>query len=107
MSTPQLRAFRPLGNNKTVNIVTTTASQTLNIPNWPLGTRALRVVNLGTDTSFIEFTATVGLVAAVTTSMPLLPNSVEIFTVTNEMNNMRVIGTAGGNTVYITYGEGM
>lgn len=106
-STSQLRAFRPLGNNKTVNIVTTVATQTLAIPNTPFGTRALRVVNSGVDITFIEFTATTGLVAATTTSMPMLGNTTEIFTIANEMNNIRVIGAAGGNTIYITYGEGL
>lgn len=107
MSSAQLRAFRPLGNNQTVSVLTTTASQALTIPASPLGTRALRFVNVGTDPSFIEFGVATGPAAATTTSMPLLPNSVEVFTFANDFTTVRVIGTAGGSTLYITYGEGL
>lgn len=107
-STAQLRAFRPLGNNKTVNIVTTVASQNLPIPDSPLGTRAIRIANVGTELTFIELTTTVGGAAAAnTTSMPLLGNTVEVLTFSNDLTSIRVIGVAGGNTVYVTYGEGL
>lgn len=107
MSDPQLRAFRPLGNNKTVNILTTAASQTLAVPDSPLGTRAVRILNSGTELTFIEFTTAAGAAAAATTSMPMVGNSVEVFTFPNDVTQLRVIGVAGGNTVYVTYGEGM
>ncbi len=107
MSSLQLRAFRPLGTNRTVNLLTTTGSVSLLIPQVPFGTRSLRVVNAGTDTTFIEFAGAAGATAAVTTSMPMLPNTVEVFTLANDIITLRVIGTAGGNTLYITYGEGL
>lgn len=104
-STAQLRAFRPLGNNKTVSIVTTTSGQTLAIPDL-LGTRAVRVVNSGTDISFIELAGS-GIAAGPSSSMPLLANTTSIFTLGNDQTTLRVIGVAGGNTVYVTYGEGL
>lgn len=106
MSTLQLRAFRPLGNNKTVSIVTTGASQSLTIPDVPFGTRSVRIVNSGTDISFIEF-AQGTITAALATSMPMLPNTVEVFTIGNDITTLRVIGAAGANNLYVTYGEGL
>lgn len=103
----QLRAFRPLGNNQTVNIAVTASSQSLTIPGVPYGTRAVRIVNLGTDTIFIEFQdAATG--AAVATSMPMVANTVEVFTLPNDKLTIKVIGAAGAlSTMYVTYGEGL
>lgn len=105
--TAQLRAFRPLGNNRTVSIAVTNASQSLTIPDTPYGTRAVRIVNLGTDTIFIEFQET-ATAAAVATSMPMIANTVEVFTLPNDKLTIKVIGAAGGlSTMYVTYGEGL
>lgn len=106
MST-QWRAFRPLGKNRTVNLLTTAAAQGLSIPDSPLGVRALRIVNSGTDTTFIELVDATGPAATITTSMPMLPNTVEVFTSANDITTLSIIGAAGGNTVYVTYGEGL
>jgi len=103
----QTRAFRPLGNNKSFGIVTTAVSAGVTLPDVPFGTRAFRIVNSGSDMTFIEFSFTGGAAAATTTSMPMLPNTVEVFTVTNDQTIIRVIGAAGGNTLYITPGEGL
>lgn len=103
VSTGQLRAFRPLGNNKTVNLVVSAASQNLTIPDQ-LGTRSIRIVNSGTNLIFVEFgTAT----ATAATSMPLLGNTVEVFTFANDITALQIISTGAGNTVYVTYGEGL
>lgn len=106
-SSAQLRAFRPLGNNKTTSVLTTTAPLAITISDFPFGTRALRVVNSGTDVTFVEIAQAGVSIPATATSMPLLGNTVEVFTITNENTLFRVIGLAGGNTVYITPGEGM
>jgi hypothetical protein len=107
MSTGQIRAFRPLGNSKTVNVVTTTASAFLQVPDT-LGTRSVRIVNSGTDITFIEFTpGPFGVAATVAASMPMLPNTVEVFLLQNDLAYLKVIGVAGGNTIYVTYGEGL
>lgn len=106
MSSSQLRAFRPLGVNKTVLLAVTAASLSLPIPDVPFGTRALRVANIGTQTVFLDFVTTVG-VASVTTSIPLLANTVEIFTIGNDITALQAIAPAIGSTLYITYGEGL
>ena len=106
MSSLQLRAFRPLGTNKTVNLPVTAAAQFLAIPDT-LGTRAVRLVNLGADTVFIEFVQNAET-AALTTSMPMLPNTAEVFTLALDVVRLSVIGAAGtGSTLYATYGEGL
>lgn len=105
MSTPQLRAFRPLGNNKTVNLAVTAAAQFLSIPD-SLGTRSVRLVNSGTATIFIEFVQA-SQTAALTTSLPMLPNTVEVFTLPTDVTRLSVIGTGTTNTLYVTYGEGL
>lgn len=104
--TTQIRAFRPLGNNRTSSFTTTAASQRTAILDTPYGTRALRVVNSGTDITFIEL----GIItsnAIITSSMPMLGNTVEVFTIANDIAYVAFIGAAGGNTVYITAGEGL
>ncbi len=106
MSTLQLRAFRPLGNNKTVSLAVTAAEQKLTIPDVPFGTRSVRLVNLGTDTIFIEFVQ-LAQTAAVATSMPMLPKTVEVFTLANDVSRLSVIGTTTTSTLYVTYGEGL
>lgn len=103
-----IRAFRPLGVNKTFSIAVTAASQTLVIPDTPFGTRALRLVNSGSQLIFVDFlnSGQAG-VASVTTSMPLFPNTVEVFTIGNDIGSMVVIAGAVGSTLYATYGEGL
>ena len=108
MSGLQIRAFRPLGINKTINITVTIASQTLAIPDTPFGTRALRMVNSGSQLVFVDFinSGATGT-ASLTTSVPLLPNTVEVFTIGNDIGSMVVIAPAAGSALYITYGEGL
>lgn len=105
--TMQIRAYRPLGNNKTVNLVVGTASTSLAVPDVPFGTRALRIANIGTQVVFIELTTGTAIAASLTTSVPLLPGSVEVFTLANDITHVATIAAATGSTLYITYGEGM
>lgn len=105
MST-QKRAFRPQGVNNTVNLAVTAASQLLAIPNTAQGTRSVRVVNSGTQTVFLDFVTTTGTAVA-TTSMPVLANTVEVFTFGNDVTHITAIAAATGSTIYITPGEGL
>lgn len=108
MSVGQIRAFRPLGNNKTVSMLTTTGVTSVTVPDRPFGTQSVRIVNSGTDITFIELTVNPGAaIPAIITSMPLLGNTAEVFLFQNDLNFIRAIGVAGGNTLYITYGEGL
>jgi len=106
MSTAQLRAFRALGVNKTVNVAVTAASQALTIPDVPFGTRSLRLANIGTQTVFIDFGTTSGT-ASLTTSIPLIANTSEVFTIDNNITYVNVIAASTGSTMYATYGEGL
>lgn len=102
----QKRAFRPQGVNNTVNLAVTGTSQTLAIPNTAQGTRALRIVNSGTQTVFLDFVTTTGTAVA-TTSMPMLANTIEIFTFGNDITHVSAIAATTGSTIYITPGEGL
>lgn len=100
------RAFIPFGNNQTINFLTTAVSQSLSLPVL-YGTRQIRLVNAGSDITFINFSGAGQPAPAVTNATPLAPNSVEILTVGNDQTVIRAIGAAGGNTLYITVGEGL
>jgi hypothetical protein len=106
MSVTLIRAFRPLGTNKTVNLVVTAVAAQLTIPDSPLGVRALRIANVGTTPIFIEFGDTT-TTASVTTSMPILANTVEVFTLDYTDTIVSAIAAGAGSTMYITYGEGL
>ena len=106
MSDLQLRAWRPLFPASTVNVAASAASQYVAAPNTPLGTRSVRVVNLGTATVFLEFVESAAGTASATTGVPVLPNTVEVFTFSNDKTGIDVIGAAG-STVYFTFGEGL
>ena len=106
MSTMQLRAFRPLGNNRTQSQAVTAANASVLINDTPLGTRAIRLVNAGADTIFIELSTGAG-VAAAATSMPMLPNTTEVLTFARDLTHVNVVGLATGSTLYITTGEGL
>ena len=108
MSGMQIRAFCPLGVNKTVNVAVSVVSQSLAIPDTPLGTRAIRLVVLGTQPIFIELVKQNRAAGATTTtSMAMLNNSVEVFTLPNDVTALVVIAAATGSTLYMTYGEGI
>jgi hypothetical protein len=105
--TTQIRAFRPSVQNGTVNIAVTASNQVLTLGSpVPQGTQALRVANIGTQTVFIEL-GTSAAVAAVTTSMPLLANTTEVFTIKNDITSIAVIAGNTGSTIYVTAGEGL
>jgi hypothetical protein len=101
--TTQTRAFRPLA--ATQNTAVTSASQTLTFT-YVAGTRAIRVCNVGTDTVFINIISTAS--ATVAAGVPILANTCDWFTITNDQTTIKFIGAAGGlSTLYVTVGEGM
>lgn len=107
MST-QKRAWRPLFENDTVSAAVGVTAGFLAFPKTPFGTRAIRLVNVGTAIVFIEFTEVVGNATATTTnSIPILPNTVEVFTIANDEVGLSHIGSATGSTLYFTCGEGL
>lgn len=104
--TTQIRAWRPLFPASTVNVVASGASQYVAAPNTPLGVRAVRIANIGTEVVFIELVESAAGVASAATGVPILPNTVEVMTFANDKTGVAVIGAAG-STVYFTFGEGL
>jgi hypothetical protein len=100
MSTGILRTFRPLA--ETQNIAVTDSDQTVTLNNT-IGTRAIRFVNIGTQTVFINFTGA----ATVGASMPLPSGQTELFSVGTDITSYHVIAAATGSTLYSTVGEGL
>jgi hypothetical protein len=106
-------AFMPRGNNRTTSIAVTAASQTLNTAaNSSAAAQGAAdtnyvVTNIGANTVFLELgLAGTVPVAAVATSMPILPNSQ--FVLSGPPNAVAaVIAGATGNTIYFTPGEGI
>lgn len=72
-----------------------------------MGVRAIRVANVGTAVVFFELTETPTATATLTTSAPLLPNTVEVFTIANDEIGITFIGSGVGSTIYVTPGEGL
>lgn len=105
--TTQTRAWKPLFENDTVSAVVTGAAGYLAFPKTPMGVRAIRVANIGTAVIFFELTETPTPTATVATSAPLLPNTVEVFTIANDEVGIAYIGSGAGSTLYVTPGEGL
>lgn len=107
MGTTNIRAFKPFKVNGTANLAVTASSQTLAIPaGVGVGTPAVRVANVGTQTIFIDFGLSTGT-ASTSTSMPILANTVEVFSIVNDVTHLAVIAGSTGSTVYLTVGEGL
>lgn len=101
----QFRAFRPLAD--TQNVVVTGSAQTLTL-NYQIGTNAMRVCNIGSQTVFIVINdATSAKTAIATTSMPIPSGNTEVFTLGNGAINISVIAAGTGSTLYVTQGEGL
>lgn len=105
MSTPI--AFAPNSPNATINVAVTAASQPLG-PLKVSSTSQARFVNVGSQTIFIDIVpaAAAAPTAVATTSMPMIPNSVEVFSVPQGAQ-IAVIAAATGSTLYVTAGDGM
>lgn len=90
-------------NTKTLAATSTSASVTLATPD--VSSNVLRIVNLGPNTAFLRWG--VGAQTALTTDMPMLSGTVEVFSKSTTADTVAAI-CAGGNsaTIYITAGEG-
>lgn len=99
--TPLFRAFRPLGATQATAV--TNVNQTVTL-NYTAGHRAIRLVNVGSDTVWVNFSGA----AAIGTGLPIPAGQTEIFTVPQGTNSYGVITTAAStNTLYSTVGEGI
>lgn len=108
MSSLQLRAWHPIYPLATQTLVVTgAASQFIDLSTITPGVCAIRVANVGTAVVFVEQVENAATAASLTASVPVLPNTVEIFTFPNDKIGLAVYGSAAGSTVYITPGEGL
>lgn len=96
-------AFFPKAGG-TVNIASGASSAAVQFQTAPALSRHCRVTNTGTVTVFVEFGQS-GVTASTSTSMPVLANEVEIFSVGNAQYVAAI--SASSATVYFTPGEGM
>jgi hypothetical protein len=105
VSTPL--AFAPNSPNATINVAVTASSQALG-PLKVSSTSQVRFVNSGTQTVFIDVVSAAASAPTATaaTSMPMLPNTVEVFSVPQGAQ-IAVIAAATGSTLYATVGDGM
>lgn len=63
----------------------------------------MRIANIGTQTVFIALGT---VTSSVTTSMPMLANTVETFSLPGAVTTLSVIAAATGSTLYVTVGQG-
>lgn len=96
-----IRPFQPVLES-TLNLAVTAASQSITVPTPRNGNgMTMRIVNSGTQTVFYNINGA----AAVATSIPILPNTVETFWLPPDAITVRFIAAATGSTVYLTIGE--
>lgn len=105
MSFPQ--AFTPIGNTLTIAASGSSASGTLAQVNSATNpVNCLRIFNASTGIAFWVVSETANPTAAVATSTPVMPNSVEVFTIDPSAAFAAVILSTGTGNVYFTRGEG-
>jgi hypothetical protein len=92
--------FSPTG--ATVVLSATTATAAASLAPWTLSGGSLRVTNASNNLAFIQFG---GTGASVTGGMPILPNSVELFTVGDKETSVSTIAV-GTAALYFTPGQG-
>lgn len=82
-------------------LAVTGSSQALTLPT-PQGNRTIRILTNGSVPVFWKY----GTGAAVATSTPILPNTVETFFLPNDVTQISFIAGGTGTTIYITVGQG-
>lgn len=93
--------FTPIGS--TVNIAATNATQNVQLP---AEGDSVKILNNSPVAAFINFGPTNAVTAALATSMPVLPNSDQVFSVPPGVEFAAVILPSGTGTVYFTKGDG-
>lgn len=104
------QAFAPLAN--TVNVAIGNTSANVLVITGSGGASGfsgyqIRLHNSSSSTVFVAFGATSSATASVSTSLPLPPGDVEVFTVPFQTAYVAVIASAAGGTLYATPGEGV
>lgn len=105
MST-QKRAFRPLAVTQS-NVLDGIAAATITL-NYTLGTRAVRLCNIGTQVVFVRIREAGDSTAATALNgIPIPAGQVAIFTLGNDVVTLSAFAPAAGSTIYSTIGEGL
>ena len=98
-------SFQPAaGANTTVIPVAATSTSTGLTAMVGSDGGTVRIVNSGTQTVFIVFGT--GAVPATTSSMPLLGNTVETFSITSATTSITTLAATTGSILYLTVGIG-
>ena len=97
-------AFMPQAATANIAVTASSASVALNASTGFTGNQ-VRVYNYGTAIAYIAF-GTASTVTATTASLPIAPNSIEVFGIPYGTTYAAALGTSGG-TVYFTLGEGL
>lgn len=96
--------FTPkVAGSKTITVAATTAAVQLAFPSVDQQVMVTSVA--GNAVAFIEFGISTQT-AVVLTSCPILPGTVNMFTIGPTVTHIATIGTAG-NTLYVTCGDGV
>lgn len=64
----------------------------------------MRLANIGTQTIFVALGT---VTASASTSMPIMANTIEMFSLPGGVNTLSVIAAATGSTLYATIGIGL
>jgi len=89
----------------TSNIAVTASNQTFTLsPTVGSDGGTVRLANIGTQTVFVAMGT---VTSTTTTSMPVLANSIETFSLPGGVNTLSVIAAATGSTLYATIGQGI
>lgn len=98
---------KPTNSQNTVNLAVTASSGSVALVGTPgQGYQSVRIVNVGTQTVFIEF-STGAATASTSVDMPMLPGTVEVFWLPKPITHVNAIAAATGSTIYCTVGEGI
>lgn len=99
------RAFQPFaGPNATQNLAVTGTSQTMTFSTGFTDVDTVRIVVDGAEDVFIEFYDSA---ASTTTSMMMLANTAEVFSVRKGTLSIKFIAATTGSTVRVTVGTGV
>lgn len=97
--------FSPTGNTANLTADTTTGNVQVTTA-WPKGGGVIRATNKSTDTTAFVAFGTSAVEAATATSMPILPSTVELFTVGELQTYAAGIVAAGSAALAFTPGQG-
>lgn len=103
--------FAPTGTEQsvaasTIALAVTASAQQLALPLKSSHSATVRLVNVGSQVVFVLFGNLTVTTSGTALGMPLLPGSVEVFSLPPSVTQLSAIAAATGSTLYVTCGEG-